>query len=104
MPTGSISITSASVSAWSISPAMLNARQCLHLEVAQRLLLLLREIAHLRLGEPDVIEIALAHLRDRALDLREQKDVGLERREAALAHVVEGADRREAIFSAWCRR
>jgi hypothetical protein len=46
-----------------------DARQRFHLELAQRLLLLLREIAHLRLREPDIVEIALAHLRDRALDL-----------------------------------
>ena len=46
-----------------------DAGQRLDLEVAQRLLLLLREIAHLRLRELDVVEIALAHLPDGALDL-----------------------------------
>ena len=33
-------------------------------------LLLLREVAHLRLRELDVVEVALGDLRDRALDLR----------------------------------
>ena len=44
-----------------------DAGQRLDLEVAQRLLLLLREIAHLRLGEFDVVEVALLHLADGAL-------------------------------------
>ena len=34
-----------------------------------RLALLLREVAHLGLREPDVVEIALGDLRDRGLDL-----------------------------------
>ena len=41
----------------------------LDLEVAHRLFLLLREIAHLRLGKLDVVEIALLHLADGAFDL-----------------------------------
>ena len=46
-----------------------HAGQRLDLEIAHRLLLLLREIAHLRLRELDVVEIAFAHLPDGALDL-----------------------------------
>ena len=46
-----------------------DAGQRLDLEVAHGLLLLLREVAHLRLGELDVVEVALGDLRDRALDL-----------------------------------
>ena len=46
-----------------------DARQRLDFEVVHRRFLLLREVAHLRLGEFDVVEIALGHLRDRALDL-----------------------------------
>ena len=46
-----------------------DAGQRLDLEIAQRLLLLLREIAHLRLRELDVVEVAFAELRYRALDL-----------------------------------
>jgi hypothetical protein len=42
---------------------------CLDLQVAQGLFLLLREIAHLRLRELDVVEVALGHLRNRAFDL-----------------------------------
>ena len=41
----------------------------LDLEVLERVLLLLRKVAHLRLGEADVVEVALADLRDGALDL-----------------------------------
>ena len=40
-----------------------DAGQRLDLQVLHRLLLLLREVAHLRLGELDVVEIALRHLR-----------------------------------------
>ena len=47
--------------------------QRLYFEVPQRRPLLLCEIAHLRLREPNVVEIALAHLPDRALDLRRRK-------------------------------
>ena len=47
-----------------------DAGQRLDFEVAHRLLLLLREVAHLRLRELDVVEIALAHLADGALDFR----------------------------------
>jgi hypothetical protein len=39
------------------------------LEIAQSLALLLREVAHLRLRELDVVEVALGHLPDGALDL-----------------------------------
>ena len=46
-----------------------HARQGLDLEIAHGLLLLLREIAHLRLRELDVVEVALADLPDGALDL-----------------------------------
>ena len=46
-----------------------DARQRLDLEVAHGVLLLLREVAHLRLRELDVVEVALGHLRDGALDL-----------------------------------
>jgi hypothetical protein len=45
-----------------------HARQRLDLEIAQRFFLLLREIAHLRLRKLDVVEVALAHPRDRGLD------------------------------------
>jgi hypothetical protein len=47
--------------------------QRLYFEVPQRRPLLLCEIAHLRLREPNVVEIALGHLPDRALDLRRRK-------------------------------
>ena len=47
--------------------------QRLYFQVPQRRPLLLCEIAHLRLGEPNVVEIVLAHLPDRALDLRRRK-------------------------------
>src|SRR5262249_39060750 len=47
-----------------------HAGQGLDLEVAHRLLLLLREVAHLALRELDVLEGALADLRDRLCDLR----------------------------------
>ena len=47
-----------------------DAGQRLDLEIAHGLLLLLREVAHLRLGELDVVEVALADLADGALDLR----------------------------------
>jgi hypothetical protein len=46
-----------------------DAGKRLDLELAQRLLLFLREISHLRLGKLDVVEIALAQLCDGALDL-----------------------------------
>src|SRR5581483_6091435 len=46
-----------------------DAGQRLHLQVMHRLFLLLREIAHLRLRELDVVEVAFRHLRNRALDL-----------------------------------
>ena len=46
-----------------------DAGQRLDLEVAHRVLLLLREVAHLRLGELDVVEVALGDLADGALDL-----------------------------------
>src|SRR4029453_6052247 len=46
-----------------------DAGQRLDLEIAQRLLLLLGEIAYLRLRELDVVEVALAQPRYRALDL-----------------------------------
>ena len=46
-----------------------DARQRLDVEIAQRRLLRFREIAHLRLGEFDVVEIALLHLADGALHL-----------------------------------
>ena len=46
-----------------------HAGQRLDLQIAHGLLLLLREVAHLRLGEFDVVEVALSHLGDRALDL-----------------------------------
>ena len=46
-----------------------DARQRLDLDVADRRLLVLGEIAHLGLGEPDVVEIALRELRQAALDL-----------------------------------
>ena len=46
-----------------------DAGQRLDFEIAQRLLLLLREVAHLRLGKLDVVEIALLHRPDGALDL-----------------------------------
>ena len=46
-----------------------HAGQRLDLEVAHRLLLLLREVAHLALRELDVLEVALADLRDRLVDL-----------------------------------
>ena len=45
-----------------------HAGQRLDVEIAQRFLLLLGEVAHLRLGELDVVEIALLHLADGALD------------------------------------
>ncbi len=45
-----------------------DAGKRLHFEVAQRFPLLLGEISHLRLGKLDVVEIAFAHLADRALD------------------------------------
>ena len=45
-----------------------HARQRLDLEIAQGFFLLLREIAHLRLRKLDVVEVALAHPRDRGLD------------------------------------
>jgi len=41
----------------------------LDFEVAQGLLLFLREIAHLRLGELDIVEVAPGQLCDRALDV-----------------------------------
>src|SRR5262249_45360660 len=47
-----------------------DAGQRLDLEIAQGLLLLLREIAYLRLRELDVVEVALAQPRYRALRLR----------------------------------
>ena len=46
-----------------------DAGQRLDLEIAHRFFLLLGEVAHLRLGELDVVEIALGDLADRALDL-----------------------------------
>ena len=46
-----------------------HAGQRLDLQVLHRVLLLLREVAHLRLRELDVVEVALGHLRDRLLDL-----------------------------------
>ncbi len=45
-----------------------DARKRLDLEVVERRLLLLGEIADLRLGEADVVEVALADFRDGALD------------------------------------
>src|SRR5260370_222108 len=50
-----------------------DAGQRLDLEIAQGLLLPLREVAHLRLRELDVIEIALADLGYRAFDLVRRK-------------------------------
>jgi hypothetical protein len=44
------------------------ARQRLDFEFAQRIFLLLGEVAHLRLGKLDVVEVALAHLSDSSLD------------------------------------
>src|ERR1041384_1910651 len=44
------------------------AGQRLDLEVAHGFLLLLREVAHLALRELDVLEVALANLRDRLVD------------------------------------
>ena len=53
-----------------------DAGQRLDLEVAHRLLLLLREVAHLRLRELDVVEVALGDLADRTLDLgRRQAEI-----------------------------
>src|SRR5262249_40081133 len=46
-----------------------DAGQRLDLEVLQGRALLLREVAHLRLGELDVVKIAFGDLRYRALDL-----------------------------------
>ena len=46
-----------------------DARQRLDLDVAHRRLLVLGEIAHLGLGEFDVVEVALCELRQAALDL-----------------------------------
>ena len=46
-----------------------DARQRLHLEIAQGLALLLREVAHLGLRELDVVEVALGDLADGPLDL-----------------------------------
>jgi hypothetical protein len=50
-----------------------HARQGLDLEIAHGLLLLLGEVAHLLLGELDVVEVALADLTDGALDLRRRQ-------------------------------
>ena len=53
-----------------------DAGQRLDFEVVHGVALLLREIAHLRLREFDVVEIALGHLRDGALDLlRRQPEI-----------------------------
>ena len=46
-----------------------NAGQRLHLQWRMVSLLLLGEVAHLRLGELDVLEVAFRHLRDGLLDL-----------------------------------
>ena len=46
-----------------------DARQGLHLDVPQRLLLRVREVAHLLLGEVDVVEVAAREFRQRGLDL-----------------------------------
>ncbi len=46
-----------------------DAGQSLDLEVLHRVALLLREVADLRLGKSDVVEIAFGHLRDGLLDL-----------------------------------
>jgi hypothetical protein len=56
-----------------------DARQGLNLEVAHRLLLLLREVADLGLRELDVVEVALGNLRDGLLNLgwRQTEILGL---------------------------
>ena len=46
-----------------------HARQRLDLDVAHRFTLMLREVAHLFLREPDVVEIAPGQLRQAILDL-----------------------------------
>ena len=50
-----------------------DAGQRLDLEIAHGLFLLLREVAHLRLREFDVVEVAFADPGDRALDLASVK-------------------------------
>ena len=53
-----------------------HAGKRLDLQVAHRLLLLLREVSYLRLRELDVVEVALGDLRDGALDLgRRQTEI-----------------------------
>ena len=69
-----------------------HAGQGLDLEVAHRLLLLLREIAHLRLRELDVVEVALADLADGALDLLRRQLEG--RRRPAVEFLRQLAHRR----------
>ncbi len=59
-----------------VAVAKHDAGQRLHFEIAHRFFLLLREIAHLRLGELDVLEVAFGHLRDGAFDvLRRQAEI-----------------------------
>ena len=53
-----------------------DAGQRFHFQVVHGVFLLLREIAHLGLREFDILEVALAHLRDGALDLgRRQAEI-----------------------------
>ena len=46
-----------------------DAGQSLDLEIMHAVALLLRKVAHLRLGKFDILEVALRHLRDGVLDL-----------------------------------
>ena len=56
-----------------------DARQRLDFEIAQRLFLLLREVAHLGLRKFDVVEIALTQLADGALDFSRRELEGRRR-------------------------
>ena len=82
-----------------------DAGQRLDLEIAQGLLLLLREVAHLRLRELDVVEVALADLRYRALDLgggeleRRRRPVVEFLRQLAHRRVAPGLDLRRGCCS-----
>ena len=81
-----------------------DAGQRLDLQVVHGVLLLLREVAHLRLREPDVVEVALGDLRDRALDLlRRQPERGRRPvveflRQLADRHVLALLDLRQDAF------
>lgn len=78
-----------------------DARQCLDLDVADRLALLLREVADLGLREGNILDIPLAELRQAVLDLALREPVVLPvpfvERDRQFAHcsVAAGGDIRQ---------